>query len=139
MFWLGWSRIIIEKKVRKQRERKRKNKCVRVRKGKVLKMVWEEWKKGETKDENMSKQVCKKKSSKGKEGKKIKHFLHMIYKKRHMHPIRITHFSCWQSTTIQHLKSVILFNLLKSRYRDERCWNIVSTFSYSHRARDQCQ
>lgn len=28
MFWLGWSRIIIEKKTRKQRERKRKNKCV---------------------------------------------------------------------------------------------------------------
>lgn len=88
--------------------------------------------------EKRSKQVCKKKIRKGGEEEKIKCIYYkLIYKKKYMHPIRITHSACWQFRRIQHLASIILFQFAKSRCQDKRCWCMVSVFPYSQGAHYQ--
>lgn len=125
--YFDWSTFIVEKIIWKQN--RKKNKWLRMRrKGKISKMVQQEWK-IERKDENRSKQVCKKKI--GGEEEKIKCIYYKFIHKKHMHPVRITHSACWQFTTIQHRASIILFQFAKSRCQDKRCWCMVSIFPYS--------
>lgn len=111
IFLPGWSTIMEKKILKEKRKKKEKKMSMCERNGEMSKRVWEEWK-IQRKEENMSKQICKKKIMQGKEREKIIHVYNkMIYKTRHMIPIRIPHSDCWQFTTIQHLKYPLYFSI----------------------------